>query len=204
MADLTCATCGQPMKRVAKSLPQGQARCHPCRRDDPAPRRTYSYPATKTMTCSVCGGSMWRSRTSLPVGQAVCLPCRRQSPKRPKPAHTPELRFCKICSAPFETKRPDHVYCSAACRNSRRSWSRAKPSSAERGYGAAHRRERLKWKPIVDAGGATCCLCGFGIDPGTPWHLDHTPDRTAYRGPAHASCNIRDGAKRGNQRSQVA
>jgi hypothetical protein len=28
--------------------------------------------------------------------------------------------------------------------------------------------------------------------------LDHTEDRTGYRGIAHASCNARDGARRGN------
>jgi hypothetical protein len=29
-------------------------------------------------------------------------------------------------------------------------------------------------------------------------HLGHNDDRTAYTGLEHASCNLRDGAKRGN------
>jgi hypothetical protein len=81
-------------------------------------------------------------------------------------------------------------------------WDRPKQSSTARGYGAAHQRERKRWAIIVNRGEATCCLCGKPITPGTKWHLDHTPDRTAYRGVACATCNIRDGAKRGNAKSR--
>jgi len=81
-------------------------------------------------------------------------------------------------------------------------WDTPKESSTKRGYGATHQRERKRWATIVNQGQATCCLCGTPITPGTKWHLDHTPDRTSYRGAAHADCNIRDGAKRGNSRSR--
>lgn len=83
------------------------------------------------------------------------------------------------------------------------SWTRPTLSSAERGYGAEHRKMRAQWAAIVDLGEATCCLCGQAIHPGAAWHLDHTPDRTAYRGPAHATCNVVDGAKRGKSRQGV-
>lgn len=45
----------------------------------------------------------------------------------------------------------------------------------------------------------TCHFCGGPISKRTVWHLDHTPDRNGYRGPAHAHCNTSDGATRGNQ-----
>jgi hypothetical protein len=32
---------------------------------------------------------------------------------------------------------------------------------------------------------------------GDDLHLDHEPDRTGYRGFAHAVCNVVDGARRG-------
>jgi hypothetical protein len=35
------------------------------------------------------------------------------------------------------------------------------------------------------------------MDEGELLHLDHNEDRTGYRGMVHASCNIRDGARRG-------
>lgn len=70
------------------------------------------------------------------------------------------------------------------------------------GYGSAHRRERAKWKRIVDAGLAYCCLCGKPIPPGAPFHLDHTPDRTGYRGAACPYCNTADGGRRRHQKSR--
>jgi hypothetical protein len=50
----------------------------------------------------------------------------------------------------------------------------------------------------VEAGCASCCRCGYPIEPGTRWHLDHTEDRTGYRGVAHARCNLKAAAERGN------
>ena len=77
-------------------------------------------------------------------------------------------------------------------------------TTTARGYGRAHQLERARWKPIVDAGQADChaetCLMGDRwIEPGTPWHLGHTVDRTAWTGPEHARCNTSEGATRGNQ-----
>jgi hypothetical protein len=76
--------------------------------------------------------------------------------------------------------------------------------TAARGYGGGHQRLRAQWKPAVDAGQAWChavvCLKpSRHITPGTPWHLGHTPDRTAWTGPEHSVCNLSDGAVRGNR-----
>lgn len=74
---------------------------------------------------------------------------------------------------------------------------------AARGYGPEHRKARAaKAEEIKRTGGAPCVFCGRWIRPTEPWHLDHTPDRTAYRGIAHPACNRSDGARRGAQRSR--
>ena len=77
-------------------------------------------------------------------------------------------------------------------------------TTTQRGYGLAHVKLRAAWKPKVDAGEAMCCaaIClkrSRQIQPGTPWHLGHTPDRTAWTGPEHEQCNEADGARRGNR-----
>lgn len=66
-------------------------------------------------------------------------------------------------------------------------------------YGTKHQAERLKWKRVVDAGQASCCLCGEWITPGQPWDLDHLPGTDEYRGAACRRCNRSDGATRGNR-----
>jgi hypothetical protein len=73
--------------------------------------------------------------------------------------------------------------------------------TAARGYGNKHQREKARLRPTVDAGQAYCTepVCVMGdrwIQPGTPWDLAHTEDRTGYHGPAHARCNRCEGARR--------
>lgn len=75
-------------------------------------------------------------------------------------------------------------------------------STAERGYGHAHRKERDRWKPLVNSGGAICWRCRQQIPPAgrgrcpkcgkwhRTWHLGHDDhDRSVYRGPEHLCCN---------------
>ena len=58
-----------------------------------------------------------------------------------------------------------------------------------------HFRRRREWDAKVQRGECYCAapVChnpgGRWIAPGTPWDLDHTADRTGYRGPSHARCN---------------
>lgn len=78
-------------------------------------------------------------------------------------------------------------------------------STTARGYGSSHQKLRAQWKPIVQAGNAachatTCLMPTRWIAPGAPWHLGHTPDRSQWTGPEHATCNEADGARRGNAR----
>lgn len=79
-------------------------------------------------------------------------------------------------------------------------------TSAQRGYGSRHQSLRRSWQARIDRGERImCATCGMPIT-GRDWHLGHTPDRTAYRGPEHVSCNTSDGGSRGateaNRRAQ--
>lgn len=81
-----------------------------------------------------------------------------------------------------------------------------KGSTTARGYGAAHQRERARWRPTVEAGNATCWRCGDPIDPAEPWDLGHDDDdRDAeYRGPEHAGrCNRAEAARRTNAKRRT-
>lgn len=73
-----------------------------------------------------------------------------------------------------------------------------KRSTTQRGYDYAHKQERARWQRQVDRGEADCARCGEWIEPGTPWDLGHTDDRTGWTGPEHASCNRADGARKRN------
>jgi hypothetical protein len=147
-----------------------------------------------------CGRLILRGDGSLPAGEATCRACRaRRRPKR-APRHVPDLCQGGCGKAVGLDSGRRWKYCSDECgRKARKergySWTAPKRSSTARGYGPEHRKLREKLLP--EAYGKPCPLCGFIMDESEPLHLDHTDDRTGYRGMVHASCNIRDGAKRG-------
>jgi hypothetical protein len=72
-------------------------------------------------------------------------------------------------------------------------------STTARGYGFRHQAERRRSVPLVEAGGVLCARCHLPIPSGSRWHLDHEDDGVHYRGPAHASCNVKAAARRGNE-----
>jgi hypothetical protein len=154
--------------------------------------------------CAVCGKLMWRGTGSLPPGLATCLPCRRARQK-PKPAARQHI--CQKCGIPFVTEYGDKrwKYCGPECfrkaQHARGSGTPSAKSTGARGYGRPHRRLRARLLP--SAYGTPCVLCGEVMSEGEPLHLDHTEDRLGYRGFAHASCNILDGARRGGQRERA-
>jgi hypothetical protein len=77
-------------------------------------------------------------------------------------------------------------------------------STSARGYGSRHQAERRRWELLVEAGVVSCVRCGRPIAAGARWHLDHEDDGLHYRGPAHAICNPRAAAKRGNELMRAA
>ncbi|MFJ2719379.1 endonuclease domain-containing protein [Streptomyces sp. NPDC087437] len=69
-------------------------------------------------------------------------------------------------------------------------------NTTQAGYGYTHQALRRALLPA--AYGQPCPHCQQPMLPGQPLDLDHTADRTSYRGFAHASCNRSEGARRGN------
>lgn len=73
-------------------------------------------------------------------------------------------------------------------------------NTTQAGYGYQH--QKLRQTLLADAYGRPCPHCGLPMLPGQRLDLDHTADRSGYRGMAHASCNRSDGARRGNAKRQ--
>jgi hypothetical protein len=85
---------------------------------------------------------------------------------------------------------------STRCTEHERAKDKARGTRQERGYDAGHVRERNA--QLEDAYGTRCHFCDERMWPHQELHLDHTEDRTGYRGITHAHCNLSDGARRGN------
>lgn len=180
-----------------------------------SPAWTATMP--KTGSCSECGGPMWAGPGSLTDGRSTCRPCRRKlrAEGRPRlykpdlPPRPPSKKRLDVCARCFGPKPGARFkYCQSCSRIVRKQSTPPKKPAAERGYGYAHQLQRRRVKPIVDRGEAYChareCLeDSRWIQPGTPWDLGHTPDRTTWTGPEHRRCNRVEGASRGNrQRSR--
>lgn len=71
---------------------------------------------------------------------------------------------------------------------------KARGSSTRRGYGKRHVELRRALAP--QAIGQLCHFCDKPMLLGQPLALDHTEDRTGYRGMVHLSCNAADGGRR--------
>lgn len=98
----------------------------------------------------------------------------------------------KVCAQPGCPKlQPE-----SRCRDHRREREQARGSSTARGYNYQHKV--LSEAARAQAVGSTCHFCDQAITEGQPLALDHTEDRSGYRGVVHLSCNASDGAKRGN------
>jgi hypothetical protein len=67
-------------------------------------------------------------------------------------------------------------------------------------YDWAHRQLREHWRSVVEAGEAVCHapICkdkSRRIEPGSPWCLGHTADRTGWTGPEHRHCSNQSGLR---------
>lgn len=215
---LTCADCGGQMRCKPGSRRQGEARCQPCRRAQPARSAPTRYrdqsPEWKARhnaaqllrggrTCADCGKPVWTGKGTLPQGRARCLACRRAQvvPRPPRPT---ELAQCAECLSLFVRGRRRR-YCSEecflACRR-RRGFGAIK-KTGDRGYGNEHRKARLA-AAVLHWESDPCARCGESLGPmGSNLHYDHNEDRTGYLGFSHAACNVRDGARRGGRVARI-
>lgn len=98
-------------------------------------------------------------------------------------------------------------------RSQPRSTKRPRKTTAERGYGHEHKKQRAAIEPLVRSGRAVCWRCiaegvpkeQAKIRPDEPWDLGHDDhDRSKYRGPEHVSCNRAAGGAAGGRASARA
>lgn len=102
------------------------------------------------------------------------------------------LKPCIDCGA-----LTDQARCPTHRAEHQRQRDKQRGSTAERGYGRAHKLQRERWRPLVEAGDASCWRCGNPIDPTQPWDLGHDDnDRTKYKGPEHPLCNRRTSGRK--------
>ena len=93
------------------------------------------------------------------------------------------MRRCLDCPAIGAWRR-------GRCPTHDRARDKARGTKAQRGYGPEHQRERRRIQRLIDAGeDVRCWRCGIQLT-GHDWHLDHDDDRSRYRGPACAPCNL--------------
>jgi hypothetical protein len=105
----------------------------------------------------------------------------------------PRMRVCGEPGCP-------EIQAAPRCPDHTRAVERARGTRQQRGYDAVHDRLRRQWKPKVEAGqvdchSPTCTAPMRRILPGEQWDLGHTPDRKAWRGPEHRSCNRSGGGR---------
>jgi hypothetical protein len=92
----------------------------------------------------------------------------------------------RVCAEPGCPTLTD----STRCTEHTRQRDKARGTRQARGYDAQHDRDRARWRKVIDLGGWPCARCPHRIQPGEPFHLDHTADRTGYLGPSHEHCNL--------------
>lgn len=101
--------------------------------------------------------------------------------------------LCLECGKPTRHGPRCEAHAHLAPRSTQRRDYSARPSPADRGYGAAHQRERRRWACILEsAGSLPCPYCGEPVQHGTRWDLAHRIDgdpTAGYLGPSHHRCN---------------
>jgi hypothetical protein len=103
----------------------------------------------------------------------------------------------RVCNVPGCPELVEAGTRDGRCLQHRREREKARGTRKERGYGAEH--QRLRQQLLPTAYGQPCQHCGERMWPHQELHLDHTEDRTGYRGIVHAHCNTSEAATRGHR-----
>lgn len=219
--ELRCADCGRTMVRVAKSRPEGQARCQPCRRarreteyrERRRPATADAWPASAVVIrdCLGCGRAFvarHHTRTSCSVS------CTRRARHRAtyQPLAGQVLsRTCARCHADFDWhvsgsgRRPEQ--CDACIEVARRD-----ASSRRRARLRGADTDQIDRVYVFDRDGWRCQLCGKTV-PKSKAHphplsasLDHVVPLarggdhvTSNVQLAHLRCNVQKGARGGGE-----
>lgn len=76
------------------------------------------------------------------------------------------------------------------CSTHRQEYERRRGSASDRGYNAAHRAERERWKRLMARGVRPVCKrCGEFVSASDVWDLGHDDSRKFWSGPEHSRCN---------------
>ena len=94
------------------------------------------------------------------------------------------------------TRCPNLVPRGQRCPTHQAEYEARRGTSTQRGYGADHQRERVRWEAIIRQRPVYCARCGKRINPDNAWDLGHKDDRS-YSGPECARCNRSAGGKNG-------
>jgi hypothetical protein len=80
------------------------------------------------------------------------------------------------------------------CAEHERARSRARGTTTQRGYGAAHQQRKAQDEATITEADP-CPRCHLPLGP-LPWDQGHTSDRAGYEGPTHIRCNRNTARKR--------
>jgi len=83
---------------------------------------------------------------------------------------------------------PGHQKCAPCQTAADRQYEQQRGSSAQRGYGSAHRAERERQLAAFTPGQA-CARCGRPMNTADEVDLDHDASRTGWLGLSHSGCN---------------
>jgi hypothetical protein len=101
------------------------------------------------------------------------------------------MKAKRVCSVPNCPTLTD----GGRCPTHRRMAEQQRGTPTQRGYGASFQAERRQWKAMLDTEPWPCARCGRPIQPGEPFHLDHSDDRSGLLGPSCPKCNTSAGGK---------
>lgn len=204
--DLPCAECGKLMHRTPSSLPEGQAMCHPCRRQR-AGRLADQRLIDQTNRCLNCGGAIpvppaypGRLMCSDACGRArkaaSMLRARAQRPEGLQPGP------CSDCGETTSREANGFGRFCAGCSKRRASTRNARKS---KGWSLKHLLPSVQ--AVAARDNHICHVCGGAVDMSLPFNdamaptRDHIIPRSAGGGHdpsnlklAHRSCNSRRGA----------